>query len=201
MTAEPQGSRAFIPPRPLPTWQEIEGTHTNYAGALVVNTIALPDDSSMVDVIICYPVSTIDAHVRVSRAVRIDLHRTYFQSFSSGVGSYLTKEDDCKLWTLSVTDQSALKSEFISKIREWAPPSFLTPPSEHLRHFTLGRDHHGDMHFLAVDAEVRFFDIDWAPVDVPYDRHATYAERLAKQHTRSRHLADRAYELGPASWT
>ena len=200
MTAARDSDHVEIPPRPAHKWHAIEGTYAGYADPFVVNSIALPNSSSMVDLMICYPVSTIDIQTRVNRAVRIDLHHTYFQSFSSDVGSYLTEADDCELWSLSVTDQSDLKTEFISKIMEWAPPSSLPPPSEHLRHFALGRDHHGYMHFLAVDAAVRFFEVDWTPIDKPYNRYARYAERLTQQHARSQFLADRAVELGPGPW-
>lgn len=134
---------APIPPRSLTSWATIEGTRTSYAEPFVVNSIALPHDSSMIDITICYPVSTIDEHQRVGRAVRIDLHNTYFQSFSSGVGSYMTETDGTDIWSLCITDTSALKSDFIAGIREWAPASWMPAPDEHLRHFAIGRDHHG----------------------------------------------------------
>ena len=191
---------ASIPPRSTSSWKTIEGTRTSYAEPFVVDSIALPGDSSMIDVTICYPVSTTSEHQRVGRAVRIDLHETYFQSFSSGVGSYMTEVEGSEIWSLCVTDQSSLKSDFVAGLLEWAPAAWLPAPETHLRHFALGRDHHGYLHFLAVEGAIRFFDVDWAPLDQPYDPDATYAERLEQQHSRSRFLVDRAAELGPPDW-
>lgn len=189
-----------IPPRSTSSWETIEGTGTSYAEPFVVNTIALPHDSSMIDVTICYPVSPINEHQRVGRAVRIDLRHTYFQSFSSDVSRYMTFVEESEIWSLCVTDQSNLKSDFIAGLQEWAPAAWLPAPDTHLRHFALGRDHHGYLHFLAVDGAVRFFDVDWAPIDQPYDPNSTYAEQLEQQHSQSRFLVDRAAELGPPAW-